>query len=173
MDQIKIKFYENALEPNLCRELYNDSVARLKNGNALWRTNYWWHESIIKESCPVLVHNYDEQTSNTILESLIHNGVISDKNYMVMNYVWTKGSYIPWHGDGHVAEGITVYLNEYWDDNWGGFFLYRENDKDTHLKGIVPKFNLASKNFGNVEHTVTTVNPAAQNRITIQMFRKS
>jgi len=173
MDEIKIKFYDNALEPELCRELYRDSVSRLKNGDAQWKTNYWWNQSIINESHVVLVHDYNADRTNTILESLIRNGVVDDdKEYHVMNYIWTRTSYIPWHGDGHVSEGLTIYLNEYWDDNWGGFFLYREKDRDPHLKGYVPRFNTACKNFGNVEHTVTTINPAAQNRVTLQLFRK-
>jgi len=173
LDDIKIKFYENALEPDLCRTLYNHSIERLKDPASTWRTNYWWEHGIVKESHTVLVYNYTNEEADIILESLIRNGVIDDKNYMVMNYVWTKSSYIPWHSDGHVTEGITVYLNEIWNDNWGGFFLYREKFPDTHLQGIVPRFNMASKNFGNVDHSVTTITPDADNRITLQLFRNN
>lgn len=169
----KIKFYENALDPELCSALYNHSVARIRDPDSTWRTNHWWEHDIVKESHTVLVYNYSDDEANTIMESLIRNGVIDDKNYTVMNYVWTKGSYIPWHMDGHVTEGITVYLNKVWDDDWGGFFLYREQSTDKHLTGIIPKFNMASKNFGKIEHTVTTINPLAENRVTLQIFRKN
>ncbi len=35
-------------------------------------------------------------------------------------------SFIDWHRDSHCIAALTVYLNEKWNDNWGGYLIYEE-----------------------------------------------
>lgn len=40
-------------------------------------------------------------------------------------HIWQKGSGIRWHEDGDSKRiAATIYLNEFWNSNWGGLFLY-------------------------------------------------
>jgi Rps23 Pro-64 3,4-dihydroxylase Tpa1-like proline 4-hydroxylase len=88
-----------------------------------------------------------------------------------MNYVWTRLSYIPWHNDAASRIAITIYLNEYWDPDWGGIFLYSTDIEPRNIKGYVPKFNTAIKNNNKILHSTTMISMDAKSpRITIQLF---
>jgi Rps23 Pro-64 3,4-dihydroxylase Tpa1-like proline 4-hydroxylase len=110
--------------------------------------------------------------SELILQKLLDNGVINDKTYIVMNYVWTKLSYIPWHNDTTYTSAITIYLNEYWDPDWGGIFLYHTETEQKNIKGYIPKFNTAIKNSRKVYHSTTIISMDAETpRVTVQLFK--
>ena len=82
-------------------------------------------------------------------------------------HVFPNLSYITWHSDKHVKAAFTVYLNEDWDMNWGGYLMYRE---DNEVKAIKPEKNLAVLQESGVNHCVTTVNVGADYRISLQCF---
>jgi Rps23 Pro-64 3,4-dihydroxylase Tpa1-like proline 4-hydroxylase len=112
--------------------------------------------------------------SNLILQQLYERGVIGDKNYHVMNYVWTRLSYIPWHHDDTRRNAITVYLNEWWDPNWGGIYLYRTGNDANDIRGYLPKFNTAIKNSNTLVHSTTMISPDAEApRVTVQLFTEA
>lgn len=76
-------------------------------------------------------------------------------------------SFIDWHRDSHCIAALTVYLNEKWNDNWGGYLIYEENDE---LKAIKPEKNLAIIQKTPLNHLVSMVNIGADYRISLQMF---
>ncbi len=76
-------------------------------------------------------------------------------------------SFIDWHRDSHCIAALTVYLNEKWNDNWGGYLIYEENDE---LKAIKPEKNLAIIQKTPLNHSVSMVNIGADYRISLQMF---
>jgi Rps23 Pro-64 3,4-dihydroxylase Tpa1-like proline 4-hydroxylase len=168
----KIQIYENGLDEDFRKELYLDAVFKIKDPAFYgWKTNYSWNNKIIDASHVVLSREYDEITKLKILENLIKNQIINvedNLNYTVLNYAWTKLSYIPWHNDGSSYQTITIYLNDVWDENWGGIYLYND---DGLIKGIIPSPNRCVKNVSDLMHTVTPVNLNAPGcRITIQIF---
>lgn len=170
MDNIKI--YENSLDEELRNYLYLDSILKIKNPDFYgWKTNYSWHSGIIGSSHVALSRAYDLDTKILILNNLIKNNIIPESdpiNYAVLNYAWTKLSYIPWHNDSNSKQTITIYLNDNWDEDWGGLFLYKDNGE---IKGISPKPNRCVKNTGDLMHTVTPVYLNAPGcRVTVQIF---
>jgi Rps23 Pro-64 3,4-dihydroxylase Tpa1-like proline 4-hydroxylase len=84
-----------------------------------------------------------------------------------MIYYWTRLSYIPWHDDENHTGALTVYLNEEWDEDWGGYFLYKE---DETIKAILPKKNFALLQQGGIKHATTPVHLNGGIRFTIQTF---
>jgi len=97
--------------------------------------------------------------------------MIGHRHYHVMNYVWTRLSYIPWHDDGQRPEAITLYLNDQWDLDWGGLILYR--DRKQQIRAYPPTFNCGLKNSNSVIHSTTPVNlDAPEPRFTVQLFSK-
>jgi Rps23 Pro-64 3,4-dihydroxylase Tpa1-like proline 4-hydroxylase len=111
--------------------------------------------------------------SGIILKQLLDRGVINDKNYDVMNYVWTRLSYIPWHNDSIYTSAVTIYLNEFWDPDWGGIYLYHTDMEPKDIKGYIPKFNTAIKNNHKIYHSTTIIAMDAElPRITVQLFTK-
>lgn len=163
-------FYEDVFDPEFCKYLHDESMQRYNSYGGEWRTNYCWDNRIVHDSHPVLVYHYRDKLREKILSELLVSEVISGNpdDYTCMNYIWTRMSHIPWHADGHATE---VYLNETWDHSWGGVFLYKQQDADTYIRGAIPKFNTASKNTGNILHTVTSVSNLAPPRVTLQLFK--
>jgi hypothetical protein len=172
-----IEFYENVFREDFCKFLFRNSLENLSSGRGFASSNFQWQPEIVRASAAVLVRDYDvydRKLSNIILQQLYDKGVIDDKNYTVMNYVWTRLSYIPWHSDGRRRNAITIYLNEYWDSNWGGIYLYYTDMERKNIKGYLPKFNTAVKNNNKISHSTTMISMDAESpRVTIQLFAKA
>jgi Rps23 Pro-64 3,4-dihydroxylase Tpa1-like proline 4-hydroxylase len=76
-------------------------------------------------------------------------------------------SFIDWHKDSHCIAALTLYINEKWEDNWGGYLIYEENDE---LKAIKPEKNLAIIQKTPLNHSVSIVNIGADYRVSLQLF---
>jgi hypothetical protein len=163
-------------EQFLPEELYEEAIETANyiltlGGNELF-TNYYWDHGIRKDSFPVLIHNIYKDTNlykklRENIEEKTGKNIVDDN---IMIYFWTRYSYIPWHNDNvHYDGAITVYLNREWDRDFGGYFLYEENDE---IKAILPKRNLAVMQYDSLMHCTTPVNFSGEMRITIQSFLK-
>lgn len=168
-----INFYDPVFDVEFCRFLLNDANQQLVSGAGFTRTNFHWDDNIVRVSAPVLVRDYDKNMSALILAQLLNSKVIEDNNYNVMNYAWTRMSYIPWHKDSKYSHGITIYLNDIWDRDWGGIYLYM-SEPDREVKGYIPRFNTGLKNSKKISHSTTPVSlDAAALRLTLQLFPRS
>ena len=84
--------------------------------------------------------------------------------------MWFANSGIAWHNDEGYEFGATFYLNQVWNRNWGGYYLYEEDDI---IKAVKPKFNTLVINDKHEYHHVTQVSSAApEPRCTIQLWGK-
>jgi Rps23 Pro-64 3,4-dihydroxylase Tpa1-like proline 4-hydroxylase len=86
--------------------------------------------------------------------------------------IWPPGSQIGWHHDADDSInriGSTVYLNETWNWNWGGLFLYDDPD---HGQGwVFPNHNKMIWFVPPVWHATSMVGLNAEHpRISIQIF---
>ena len=84
------------------------------------------------------------------------------------------GSSHVWHRDTNPLIGsLTIYLNDFWDKNWGGSFMYTlDEEVSTNVNAIFPKNNLAivQVNAG-VWHCVSPTSLNAPIRMSMQMFQ--
>lgn len=166
-----IEFYDGIFEPDFCQWLLEDSRANIVQGHEYSRSNLHWPQNIVRGSAAVLVRNYRDEIKRGILLGLTQRGLITHGEYHVMNYAWLRFSYIPWHNDGHRKEALTIYLNDVWDADWGGLFLYRDPAQAIH--GFAPKFNCGLRNSAHVHHCTTMVtSEASEPRFTLQLFSK-
>lgn len=164
-----VEIFEDVFDPVFCTFLLNDSRAKLAAGHEFTRSSYQWADNIVRGSQPVLIRHYDQGLSAIILDQLVRRGMISTRTCVVMNYAWSRLSYIPWHNDIMHPVAISVYLNDVWDPDWGGLFLYK--DESGNIRGHAPKFNTAVRNAGHVLHATTMIAPdAASPRLTLQLF---
>lgn len=167
-----LSIYKDVLNEDLCRFLLKNSIQELTKGRSFRSSNFQWDSAVVKSSHPVFVRDCEGVLASLVLSQLHEKNIINDLNYSVQNYAWTKLSYIPWHRDSHRRSSITLYLNEFWDRDWGGIFIY-EDAGSGEVKGHVPQFNTAIKNDMNVAHAVTmiTTDPALP-RFTLQINSK-
>ncbi len=136
----------------------------------LGRTNMCWNDGIVGHSAPVIIIDLpnDDKLNVKIKHEITHK--LNKEPSHIMFYIWTRLSYIPWHNDAHANGALTVYLNEYWDDNWGGYFMYQNNQGQ--IAALKPETNLGVLQTGELKHCVSTININAENRITLQTFFK-
>jgi hypothetical protein len=89
-------------------------------------------------------------------------------------HIWPPGSQIGWHHDaddtGAVTRiGSTIYLNESWNWNWGGLFIY--DDPDIRQGWVFPERNKMVWFVPPVWHATTMIASHAEfPRLSIQLF---
>src|SRR5579863_625809 len=102
-----VELFENVFDPQFCTFLLRESESKLVSTQDFWRSSYHWNRNIIRASLPVLVRDYDDSLSTIILRQLIKRGVIDTLDFAVMNYAWSRLSYIPWHDDPDHETAVT------------------------------------------------------------------
>jgi Rps23 Pro-64 3,4-dihydroxylase Tpa1-like proline 4-hydroxylase len=178
-----MRIIENVLPEQLCYEIGGLGY-RLTRGYDLteeelniqsW-TNFRWHSDLNQESTPVLCYSMPKSLSKQIIPFLKKNDLFSNETeeslreeMKFMIYVWTKGSWINWHGDAHAKQAVTIYLNKDWHYNDGGLFIWQD-ETTSELKVVEPKFNTLVYNEGSMMHGTTPVTSSTSLRITVQGF---
>lgn len=147
-------------------------------GRDVWSSSSGWDQNLSLISANTLTH----QITDKILKKEIKRGIeevinvdFDEENleFSPSIYVWSGGSYITWHPDNYYPYNGTIYLNEEWDTNDGGVFLYKENDTN-EIKGIEPTYNSMVVNSGTEDdphnsHCVTCIVPGTiKKRVTLQ-----
>lgn len=142
----------------------------------VWRSNIGWQDEIVSPSGIVLIRSLSEVQKNILRKSLESNGIIIPNAKIELEaqaYLWHRLSYIPWHNDKEEDDGVryaaTLYLNEEWKDDWGGLFLYKNNNS---IYAESPGFNKLVFNDNNFEHATSMLATDAPFRQTVQLFWK-
>jgi len=164
-----MKLYKNALTQNTLA-LVNRELSNFMEYPDKWTcSNFMWKPNIkINISGATMMATISEGLTNVILED-IEDIIPPIKKKIIQYYVWTPNSGISIHNDQKYKFGATIYLNDTWDINDGGIFLYQHNGDD--WRAHIPSFNTMMINDTGSLHMVTPVSPFAKhNRYTIQIF---
>jgi len=159
----------NFLDPHLMREIQFVLDVAISSDSPKWYTSLSWPKNVGIDSgavCILPTPRFIEPIKDHLTKL---NPDFAHHEIMVQLYVWLPGSYIPWHLDEGKAFGATIYLNEEWDRNWGGTFLYEDEGE---IRGEIPEFNKLVLNYGdNTPHHVTSIHHScAQKRRTVQIW---
>ena len=105
-----------------------------------------------------------------LIEKELKSSLPKYRKLTCMYYIWQPQSGIGWHNDAWKNRlfGATLYLNDKWNPNNGGWFIWEDNDG---YHTILPKKKLLVINDNYQNHCVTTV--AIGFRCTIQMWGDS
>lgn len=131
-----------------------------------------WEKNLTDESVPILryiLKNEDSELSQ-ILKKEIEQKIPYYVNDIII-HICPRLSFIPWHDDGNHTAALSIYLNKRWNPNWGGYFMYSENDGE--IKAILPERNLAILQKGGTMHCVSGISMSAGYRISIQCFLRT
>jgi Rps23 Pro-64 3,4-dihydroxylase Tpa1-like proline 4-hydroxylase len=151
---------------NKIKDIFNQKTERAIFSSSISH----WSEYLKSSSTPIL--RYVMDASDTNLVSSLKKEIEKKIPYYVDDiiiHIFPKLSYIPWHNDGGHKAALTIYINELWEANWGGFFMYKI---DENIFAIKPERNLAILQNSGLPHCVTTTNIDADFRISIQCFIK-
>ncbi len=162
---MSVKFIENVFTPHEIKAIF-DNIFSNEN-QSKWSVNkHFWEPGISDKSLgTVSIFRIHDSFISDVLEKYLEPG---EKIDYIQYYEWNQLSQINWHSDTHKKGAITIYLNEYWDPNWGGFFCWQENPDKAHL--IVPQFNTAVIVRDNPPHHVSLISPFAPVRKTLQIW---
>lgn len=163
---MSLEIVKNVFTQKTLEKLYVFS----RDGKQPTRTNFFNYEAgVVTISNAVFGFDLDEELKITVLKEFIAKGMLPSmpKKAQVYIHLFSRNSFIPWHDDKKYPYTATVYLNETWDVDFGGLFLYED---DSNLKCIMPKFNTAVYFEPPLGHatTVTTIN--APLRESLQIF---
>jgi Rps23 Pro-64 3,4-dihydroxylase Tpa1-like proline 4-hydroxylase len=160
-----LKTYENILPIDLIQEIrtYVQQKPYHQSSYAIW------DRSLILNSSPVIIFKLPEHLAKAVIDFVKVAFEIEMEVVTVLYQAWPKLSYIAWHDDNGYNKAITIYLNEYWDINWGGYFAYERNQI---IECIKPSFNKAIQIEAPLSHAVFSTTIDAPIRETLQIFIK-
>jgi Rps23 Pro-64 3,4-dihydroxylase Tpa1-like proline 4-hydroxylase len=161
----------NFLEESFIYNLVTNIIKESQQYKPIWKSNINWGENIVKGSSLVLAYEIKEQELNYIKSKFIElDSKFKNKEIVGHFYIWTRGSNIPMHNDSNYEYGCTIYLNKNWDIDWGGLYIWQEDNK---LNIEKPEFNKLIINKGNTRHGTTLLNyNIPEERLTLQIFFK-
>ena len=163
-----MKIIKNALSEDLfsrCKKEVNKKLSE----------NEWASSVIIWE--PPLRQGISGSTIAAMTSEEIRNDIVKEISphvpeceIVTQYYVWQPHSGIAMHDDSGRRFGATIYLNETWHPNSGGWFIWE--DKDTReWNTVLPTKNMMVLNSSKEKHLVTSVAPDGfAIRVTIQIW---
>jgi Rps23 Pro-64 3,4-dihydroxylase Tpa1-like proline 4-hydroxylase len=171
-----IKKHDNILNKKLIKNIIDYLEIILKDN--VWSSSIGWDQNLCLTSSNILTHRISdkflyEEIKNNIEKALKINFEKENLDFICFLYIWSGGSYITWHSDSSYPYNGTIYLNEEWNSNDGGIFLYKDNPTN-EIIGIEPIYNSMITNFETKlnkhnQHCVTCIVPGTiKKRITIQ-----
>ena len=170
MSDKEVSVRENFLPVELYQQVneYSKELLFKKPTTHNFLTHHWWQPQLVLDSFPIITH---KASSDLPFYSELKDFVETFSGFnadIISFYFGTTFSYFPWHNDGKRDGAMTIYLNDIWDENWGGYYLFNETDND--IRAIPIKPNLVIMSRGPVRHSTTAVNKTADIRRTIQIF---
>ena len=158
---------DNFLDSDLIRGI-NEYTFK-QNSKPSWITSHRWSNEVKRFTSPVVALGLPKQFASPIQDRFnqIRYKRKKFKIEALMFYVWCPNSYIGWHADAPYTFGASIYLNEEWDINHGGIFLYKDKED---IKGVSPVYNRCIINVEKTMHTVTMITPDAPLRRCLQIF---
>lgn len=147
----------------------------MKDNVSTWSTEDWPEELVSgfsghSDVYPVL----DQNIVNLLADKCMSVLGTTDKyeNYSAMYYEGHGQCGLNWHTDMAYSASASIYLNDDWDDNYGGYFVFRMEGGNKLATVVRPDLGVAVFQKGKINHAVTTTRNDAPKRKSIQVFIK-
>lgn len=150
-------------------EVYTYAYNMWKENKNNFQTNFTWSQGVTKDSMLILVHQlYENEYMYEKIKKVVLDKIGINKFSFMFMFYYTPGSHIPWHTDEKYRNGaLTIYLNDNWDKDHGGLFLYDDGDG---IKGIAPTKNLGVYQPDGMPHAVSCLTRCSTIRMSVQIF---
>jgi hypothetical protein len=163
-----MKIYKNVLSDGLLKNCLLE-IENNKKRDCWALSNFFWDNNIKKGvTGGCAVSKVSEHLRMNIKDELCNIDSMFNSKITCQFYVWNSYSGISSHNDAKHKFGGTIYLNSFWDIDYGGVFLWDENDK---VNAFCPEYNSMIVNAEKQIHRVTSISPVAPYpRLTIQIW---
>ena len=133
--------------------------------------NGMWGEDIKGNSNPVYIHPITCRIYRSMVKKNLEKYDVEPLNKNVvkgmMFYYWEEKEVIFLGIQMRIITGLTIYLNDTWNYQNGGLFLYNHNDQ---IKTLIPSRNTGVLQVGGMDHSTTIVRKGSKVRKTLQIF---
>ena len=152
-------------------DLYQKCIGEFKEKTSenCWKSSTVdWIPEIKKGILGSCIQTFVSNTISNLLKEELKSFLPEYKELVCQYYIWQPQSGISWHSDGHSRFGATLYLNDVWHPDGGGWFIWQDGDG---YHTILPERKLLVLNNNNNYHCVTPVSPDSPIfRYTIQLW---
>lgn len=168
-----MKLFKDFLSDSDFQICYEDLMTKISSDSWSY-TKLTWNEPKVTNGVigSVLSATVSEHVYNILLEKF--SRVLDTSSYTkvsMMYYLWQPYSGLALHDDSSYKMASTIYLNQDWDVDYGGMFLWKESEEDKIYKAVPPIKNMMILNDQRQYHMVTPVSPVAPDlRVTIQVW---
>mgnify|MGYP003638015737 FL=1 len=132
-----------------------------------------WPEDLIKdvEGYTRFIVLCDEEIVNPIINKCaeLFGTSKNPSDYGIMYYEGESKFGLNWHKDSGHSSSASIYLNDDWQDDYGGYFVCRM-DGATLTTAIKPDLGMSVFQRGKILHGVTATRHDAPIRKSIQVF---
>lgn len=168
-----MKIVKNFLSDEDYQICYDDLVSKLVS-DCWGYTKVTWRESAVTNGITgsVLSSLVSNHVYDLILDKFSSFIDVSTFTKIVMQYyVWQPYSGLSLHNDDGYKMASTIYLNQDWNVDYGGMFLWKESKEDEIFQAIPPIKGMMILNDQRQDHMVTPVSPLSPDlRVTIQTW---
>ena len=139
-----------------------------------WQASFAWTPGLTKgfSGCCLSAEIYGQIKERILVE--IGSFLPKCEEYILQYYVWQQHSGIAVHDDSGKVFGATIYLNDTWQPENGGIFLYKEKESSASAhewSALIPNNNTMVVNDNHEQHMVTLLSPYSTDfRYTIQIW---
>jgi len=177
--------FKNVIDKEFARYCL-DSIKKIENCPVWASSTLHWPEGIkqgITGSC--VITPADDDLKNKVLARVKDYLPETASDITVMLCIWQQYSGLSTHTDHDYTFAATIYLNDFWNVDWGGIFLYYNKDIDwngvypyetamkdsENWKVVIPDCGTMVLNANQKMHMVTPMSPLSPNfRYTIQIW---
>ena len=168
----KLWWIHNFLDYNIYKGIH-DAIIRERNNINLHSSKGIWADHLHENLVPperVGVTKYKPFEHLTTL--LQHNPFFQFnemKSISTTIHYMKQHSGINWHDDGSWAYGATYYINHKWHKEWGGEFMFTDNNGHGWIPPVGNSLVIVKS---PLHHKVNPVLSPVMPRISVQMFMK-
>lgn len=168
-----MKIFKNFISEETYKICYDDLISKLSLESWAYTALKWKEPRVLNGVTGSVLSS----TLSKHVYEILHNqfSLVMDLtpfNQIVMEYyIWQPNSGLALHNDAVYNMASTIYLNENWNVDYGGIFMWKENNYDELFKAVCPTKNMMILNDEHQQHMVTTVSPLSPDlRSTIQVW---
>ena len=163
-----MKIEKNVLSTSLIASL----KAFTRDGKQPTQTNFFGYDKgVTGFSNAIFGFLLSDELKAEVAQELVAKGLFEKepKDWKIFIHLFSRASFIPWHDDNTHAQSGTIYLNEVWEKDWGGYFAYADGDE---IKCLIPSYNTGCFFTPPIMHSALLTAGNAPLRESVQFFVK-
>jgi len=162
----------NFLDYNMYKGIHDAIIKERKKIN-LHTSKGLWHDDLVSNIVAPKRVGVDKYKPFDHLKTLVtHNAFFRLDKFESMSttiHYMEKGAGINWHDDGDWKYGATFYINHKWHMQWGGEFMFTENNGHGWIPPVGNSLVIVK---APIRHKVNPVLSPIMPRISVQIFVK-